>query len=126
MGARRVHDHAIQQVEKAVMDQVNRLQELIQRGPDNVGQMIIAEVAKEGYIDNPAPEASPVLAEIVDELEALRTLGKRCTKLEIQDMIWEVDENLDGHVDWHEMRLMFERSIPVSYTHLTLPTSDLV
>ena len=98
MGARRVHDHAIQQVEKAVMDQVNRLQELIQRGPDNVGQMIIAEVAKEGYIDNPAPEASPILAEIVDELEALRTLvetkllpnlEKESRRLNISRSLWE-------------------------------------
>ena len=47
----------------------------------------------------------------IDLAEALRTLGKRCTKLEIQDMIWEVDEDLDEHIDWDEMRLMFARNI---------------
>ena len=41
----------------------------------------------------------------------MKTLGKRCTKIEIADMIWEVDENLDGFVDWDEMRIMFERNI---------------
>lgn len=43
--------------------------------------------------------------------EALRHLGKRCTKKEIEDTIWEVDENLDGCVDWEEFKLMYERNI---------------
>eukprot|EP00937_MAST-01D_sp_MAST-1D-sp2_P002939 g2939.t1 len=42
---------------------------------------------------------------------ALRALGKRCTRQEIEDMIWEVDDNLDGAVDWEEFRMMFQRNI---------------
>ena len=43
--------------------------------------------------------------------EAMKVLGRKCTKKEVQDMIWEVDENLDGCVDWDEFKLMFHRNI---------------
>jgi len=48
---------------------------------------------------------------LADLGEALRALGKKCSKKELLDMIWEVDENLDGCVDWDEFRLMFMRNI---------------
>ncbi|KAJ1454297.1 hypothetical protein M885DRAFT_465557, partial [Pelagophyceae sp. CCMP2097] len=46
-----------------------------------------------------------------DLTEALRTLGKRVPHKFVEDLIWEVDENLDGCVDWDELRLMFQRNI---------------
>eukprot|EP00947_MAST-08B_sp_MAST-8B-sp1_P001781 g1781.t1 len=47
----------------------------------------------------------------IDLQECLKDLGRPCTKKEIEDMIWEVDENLDGCVDWKEFYLMFTRNI---------------
>jgi Ca2+-binding EF-hand superfamily protein len=46
-----------------------------------------------------------------DLFEAIKALGKVCSKKEISDMIWEADENLDGVVDWEELRAMFNRNL---------------
>lgn len=56
-------------------------------------------------------DASEERITATDLTEALKALGKKTTKKEVEDMIWEVDENLDGCVDWDEMRLMFRRNI---------------
>ena len=58
------------------------------------------------YDNNPTKKIHPE-----DLNEAMKVLGRKCTKKEIQDMIWEVDENLDGCVDWEEFKLMFHRNI---------------
>jgi len=41
---------------------------------------------------------------------ALRTLSRRCLKKHLEYMIWEVDENLDGKVDWVEFKKMYVRN----------------
>lgn len=41
----------------------------------------------------------------------LRFLGSDVPKSKVEKMIWEIDENLDGCIDWDEFTLMFERSI---------------
>jgi calmodulin len=42
---------------------------------------------------------------------ALLRIGYRAKPGEVADMIWEVDENCDGHVDWNEFASMFRRSM---------------
>jgi recombinational DNA repair protein RecR len=46
-----------------------------------------------------------------DIMEILKKLGSKINKKEVEEMIWEVDENLDGCLDWTEFRLMFNRNI---------------
>jgi len=46
-----------------------------------------------------------------DVLEMLKKLKVKTNKREVQEMIWEVDDDLDGCLDWAEFRLMFTRNI---------------
>lgn len=46
-----------------------------------------------------------------DVLEMFKFLKEKVTRKEVEEMIWEVDENLDECVDWQEFRLMFNRNI---------------
>lgn len=85
-------------------------------------------------LDNPAPnesaknvELSMEIAALEDEIgqtkpienvisfkdleNALSTLGRNCTKKQLEHMIWEVDENLDGVVDWEEFKMMYNRNV---------------
>lgn len=46
-----------------------------------------------------------------DLAAALKAMGKTCTQMEIDYMVWEVDDDLDDGVNWDEFRLMFHRNI---------------
>ena len=41
----------------------------------------------------------------------LRRLDLKLTRKEVEEMIWEVDEDLDGALSWYEFRLVFTRNI---------------
>lgn len=50
-----------------------------------------------------------------DELYSyVKYLGHKCPKKEIEDMIWEVDENGDGCVQWEEFKTMCAAALPPS------------
>ena len=46
-----------------------------------------------------------------DLSDALAKLGRHVSKKVVADMIWEVDEDLDGAVSWDEFVLLFQRNI---------------
>ncbi len=42
-----------------------------------------------------------------DELfDYLKFLGYKCKKVDVEDIIWEVDEDCDGCVSWAEFQTM--------------------
>jgi len=53
----------------------------------------------------------PKKIHIADLNAALRNLGVKKKKPDLENMIWEVDENLDECVDWEEFKLMYERNV---------------
>jgi len=56
------------------------------------------------------PLGAPVTKVDVDELfDYLKFLGYKCNKAEVEDMIWEVDEDCDRCVSWEEFKAMFYR-----------------
>ena len=50
-----------------------------------------------------------------DVSEMLKRLGHKANKNEIEEMIWEVDEDLDMMLEWREFKLMFHRNTLGNY-----------
>ena len=46
-----------------------------------------------------------------DILEMHKFLDKKINKNDAEEMIWEIDEDLDGAVNWAEFRVMFGRNV---------------
>ncbi|KAL3658260.1 hypothetical protein V7S43_016650 [Phytophthora oleae] len=74
-----------------------------------VDQTLEKAVADQTALQNNGSHSRVIKNE--DLYEAIKALGKVSSKKEISDMIWEADENLDGVVDWEELRAMFNRNL---------------
>jgi len=46
-----------------------------------------------------------------DVADMFKKLGVKVNKKEVEEMVWEVDEDINGHIDWQEFRLMYIRNI---------------
>mmetsp|Transcript_18882 Transcript_18882/g.31594 ORF Transcript_18882/g.31594 Transcript_18882/m.31594 type:complete len:249 (+) Transcript_18882:62-808(+) len=66
------------------------------------------EIDKEIEALKTKPDMKVVAADVQ---EMFKFLNYKCNSKDIDEMIWEVDENLDGGVDWNEFKLMFNRNV---------------
>lgn len=48
---------------------------------------------------------------VTDVFEMMKTLKQKITRKEVEEIIWECDEDLDGCLNWLEFKLMFTRNI---------------
>lgn len=78
-------------------------------GDDEVSVSSIEIAALEQEIRKRSNEENKITTGDLDN--ALRTLGRHCTKKQLEYMLWEVDENLDGVVDWDEFKAMYHRNV---------------
>ena len=51
------------------------------------------------------------LISVSDVVTMMKTLHLKISRREVEEMMWEVDEDLDGMLSWTEFRLMFTRNI---------------
>lgn len=88
----------------------------------------VSTMEKGSRLANSIETAEERLRELTAQLEALETnpvkkisctdvaemykfLKYKVSKDDVKEMVWEVDENLDDHLDWSDFRLMFNRNI---------------
>ena len=62
-------------------------------------------------VEEPTKPVEQRVMTVKDLDTSLRTLGRQCTRKQLEYMIWEVDENLDGVVDWDEFKVMYQRNV---------------
>ena len=48
---------------------------------------------------------------IADVKEMIKQLGGKTSRQDVEEMLWEVDEDLDQCISWKEFKLMFTRNI---------------
>lgn len=91
-----LNEKGIKMTREEIEDEIKKLEASVEKA---VGELGVIQSAASKFIKNE------------DLYEAIKALGKVCSKKEISDMIWEADENLDGVVDWDELRSMFNRNL---------------
>lgn len=89
----------------------NRNKSFLEIGEESIHQATIKieELQRQLEVIKNKPDKKISAADVSEML--LFLTQKAPNKREVEEMIWEVDENLDGFVDWGEFRLMFHRNI---------------
>jgi len=56
-----------------------------------------------------------------DMYETLKSLGLSVSREDVEDMVWEIDENLDGRVNWGEFKKMYQHNLKYSDSSSVVP-----
>jgi len=94
-----------------VQNQINSgMQVNLDRVDENerASQERLNQLGREIYDMENNPDKKITFADVHD---MLKRLGHKPVKSEVEEMIWEVDEDLDMALNWSEFKLMFTRNI---------------
>ncbi len=56
-------------------------------------------------------DSNKSLISVSDIHEMLLHLNQKTNRKEVEEMVWEVDEDLDNHISWNDFRLMYNRNL---------------
>jgi calmodulin len=82
------------------------------KGYEDEGERLKVLVREQEMLTLSRPDqVSKFLISVDDVHEMLKTLKQKLKRTDVEEMVWEVDEDLDQCISWSEMKLMYTRNL---------------
>ena len=122
---RRVYDYLCEYSARTALElELESLQKSLNSNSNNYEQALVSSNRDINEVMELSPRVEAIKRSIyeldsnpnkkisaIDVTELLKELGQKTNRKEVEEMIWECDEDLDGCLNWAEFKLMFSRNI---------------